>query len=306
MKRILSIVALALLTCGAVSAQNNIYRSVIGPYYDASGVLAVADPSTTIAVDIVVEKEQTIVGPYARYAQKYLDVRGSLVEKTTFEVKQATISVVTCDNAYATTPKDEQSFEVMSYMNMVDEFDKVSPDRMSATAVSIESAAADAAQAIFTIRKKRMDLITGDAGENVFGGGLKDALEALDAREQALLELFLGKNIKSTTTHRIIIPLEGTTPSYTIAKLTTNAGLQHATATEGTEIKLNINPSGKSPALNHIAEIDPRDKTGIQVRLADNSTCVVTVGDAVVGAATLPIFEFGRTAYIANTAVSRK
>ena len=82
MKRFLTLVTLGLLSIGAASAQNNIYKAVAGAYIDASGAVAVADPSTTIAVDIVVEKEHTIVGPYARYAQKYLNVRGSLVEKT--------------------------------------------------------------------------------------------------------------------------------------------------------------------------------------------------------------------------------
>ena len=70
-------------------------------------------------------------------------------------------------------------------MGSASEFAKVLPDRMSATAVSEEEAAANAAQAIFSIRKHRMDLITGEAGENVFGAGLKDALAALDAAEAA-------------------------------------------------------------------------------------------------------------------------
>ena len=76
MKRFLSFLTLATLLCTAASAQNNLYRSVIGPYIDANGAVAVADPSTTIVVDLVIESEQTIVGPYARYAQKYLDFVG--------------------------------------------------------------------------------------------------------------------------------------------------------------------------------------------------------------------------------------
>jgi hypothetical protein len=51
-----------------------------------------------------------------------------------------------------------------------------------------------------------------------------------------------------------------------------------------------------------MSEVDSRDKTALQVRLADSTTCVVTVDDKVVGSAVLPVFEFGRTAYIANTA----
>ena len=61
MKRFLTLVTLGLLSIGAASAQNNIYKAVAGAYIDASGAVAVADPSTTIAVDIVVEKEHTIV-----------------------------------------------------------------------------------------------------------------------------------------------------------------------------------------------------------------------------------------------------
>lgn len=305
MKRFLSFLTLATLLCTAASAQNNLYRSVIGPYIDANGAVAVADPSTTIVVDLVIESEQTIVGPYARYAQKYLDVRGSLVEKTTFTIKDARLSVLQCDGVLAPAPEQAASTTVQSHLGDIAEFAKVLPNRMSTSPLTIEDAAAQAAQSIFTIRKKRMDLITGDAGENVFGAGLKDALEALDAREQAYLELFLGKKVTTTTTKRIVVPLNGTESSYTIAKLSSSKGLLAESAEEGDAVKLVINPSGRAPKLNSIAEVDSRDKTALMVRLADNATCSISVGDAVVGTTTLPVFEFGRTAYIANTVVKR-
>lgn len=305
MKRFLSFLTLATLLCTAASAQNNLYRSVIGPYIDANGAIAVANPSTTIVVDLVIESEQTIVGPYARYAQKYLDVRGSLVEKTTFTIKDARLSVLQCDGVLAPAPEQAATTTVQSHLGDIAEFAKVLPDRMSTSPLTIEDAAAQAAQSIFTIRKKRMDLITGDAGENVFGAGLKDALEALDAREQAYLELFLGKKVTTTTTKRIVVPLNGTESSYTIAKLSSSKGLLAESAEEGDAVKLVINPSGRAPKLNGIAEVDSRDKTALMVRLADNATCSISVGDAVVGTTTLPVFEFGRTAYIANTVVKR-
>lgn len=305
MKRFLSLLTLAIAISVAASAQNNLYQAVVGPYIDASGAVALSNPSTTIVVDLTIEKEQTIVGPYARYAQKYLDVRGSLVEKSTYSIKEARLSVATCNGVYAPAALPSATVSTESYLNNLNEFTKVLPDRMSTSPLTIEDAAAQAAQAIFTIRKKRMDLITGDAGENVFGGGLKDALDALDAREQAYLELFLGKKVVTTSTKRVVVPLNGTESAYTIAKLSTTAGLLPDTASEGDAVKLNINPSGKNPKLGGIAEVDSRDKTAIMVRLADNSTCTVTVGDTVVGSANLPTFEFGRTAYIANTIVKK-
>ena len=304
MKRILSVLALAIMACTVASAQNNIYRAVVGPYQAADGNIVVADPSTTIVVDLTIEKEQTIVGPYARYAQKYLDVRGSLVDKTTYAVKDANLAVMACDGMIKSGETAPVSVSVESYMNPVAEFPKVLPNRLSMSPTTIEDAASQAAQAIFTLRKKRMELITGDAGENVFGGGLQDALKALEAQEQAYLELFLGKKVTTVYTERFIVPMTGA-ESYTIAKLSSSAGLESAAAANGTEIKLTVKGSGVTPKLNSIPEIDPKDKTAIMVRLADNATCAVSVGDKMVGSAILPIFELGRTAYIANTIIKK-
>ena len=304
MKRILSVLALAIMACTAASAQNNIYRAVVGPYQAADGNIVVADPSTTIVVDLTIEKEQTIVGPYARYAQKYLDVRGSLVDKTTYAVKDASLTVMACDGMIKSGETAPATVSVESYMNPVAEFPKVLPNRLSMSPTTIEDAASQAAQAIFTLRKKRMELITGDAGENVFGGGLQDALKALEAQEQAYLELFLGKKVTTVYTERFIVPMTGA-ESYTIAKLSSSAGLESATSANGTEIKLTVKGSGVTPKLNSIPEIDPKDKTAIMVRLADNATCAVSVGDKMVGSAILPVFELGRTAYIANTIIKK-
>lgn len=304
MKRIFSILALIMMSCIAASAQNNIYRAVIGPYQAADGSIAVANPSTTVVVDLTIEKEQVVVGPYARYAQKYLDVRGSLVEKTSYTITDAKLSVMACDGVVNSGEISPATTTVESHMNPEAEFPKVLPDRLSLTPTTIENAAAQAAQAIFTLRKKRMELITGDAGENVFGGGLKDALDALAAQEQAYLELFLGKRVVTKYTERIIVPMTGA-DSFTIAKISSSAGLLPAGDANGTEVKLTVTASGNGTKLNSIAEIDPKDKTAIMVRLADNANCKVLSGDKVAGSAVLPIFEMGRTAYIANTVIRK-
>lgn len=303
MRRFFSLLMMSVMVCAAASAQN-IRSVVIGPYQSANGEIVVANPTTTIIVELTVEKQQTIVGPYARYAQKYLDTRGSLVDKTVYSVTGAKLSVMADDKAYTSYERVAPTTVVESHMDSQDGFAKVLPDRLSMSPSTIEDAAAQAAQSIFSIRKKRMDLITGDAGENVFGGGLKDALQALDKQEQTLLELFLGKSVLTTYTERVIVPVTGA-ESITIAKLSNNAGLQPVTAMSGTEIKLSIKASGITPALNSIAEVDPRDKTAIMVRLADNANCSVSVGEKVVATAILPVFELGRTAYIANTLIKR-
>ena len=276
MKRVLSIAALALALHTGASAQNTIYKAVVGTYTDASGAVVVSDPSTIVAVDLIIEKEQTIVGPYARYAQKYLDVRGSLVEKTIYTVKDARLSVLDGDEAFRSGETTPDAIATVSYMGSETEFPKVLPDRLTATAQSAEDAAAAAAQAIFSIRKHRMELITGEAGENVFGGGLKDALEALDAKEQEYLELFLGKKVVTTSTERIIIPMVAEQQNYHVARVSISAGILPPTSTDGEAVTLILTPSG-SAKLGSLPEADLRDKTAVRVRIADNTNCVVEV-----------------------------
>lgn len=301
MKRIISLVSLAVLACGAATAQNTPYKAVVGTYIDASGALAVSDPSTSVAVDLIVEKEQTVVGPYARYAQKFLNMRGSLVDKTVYSLKGVKLAVTGGEDVIADAVPAAEVTET-SYMGSASEFAKVLPDRMSATAVSEEEAAANAAQAIFSIRKHRMDLITGEAGENVFGAGLKDALAALDAAEQEYLELFFGKRVVTTSVERVVIPMIEGVQSYAVARISSSAGVVAADAKDGDAVTLEVAPSGRA-RLSSIVEADPKSKTAVKVRVADPSTCTVKVGDKVLMSAVLPLFEMGRTAYINDTSI---
>lgn len=301
MKRIISLMSLAVLACGAATAQNTPYKAVVGTYVDASGALAVSDPSTSVAVDLIVEKEQTVVGPYARYAQKFLNMRGSLVDKTVYSLKGVKLAVTGGEDVIADAVPAAEVTET-SYMGSASEFAKVLPDRMSATAVSEEEAAANAAQAIFSIRKHRMDLITGEAGENVFGAGLKDALAALDAAEQEYLELFFGKRVVTTSVERVVIPMIEGVQSYAVARISSSAGVVAADAKDGDAVTLEVAPSGRT-RLSSIVEADPKSKTAVKVRVADPSTCTVKVGDKVLTSAVLPLFEMGRTAYINDTSI---
>ena len=301
MKRIISLTSLAVLACGAATAQNTPYKAVVGTYIDASGALAVSDPSTSVAVDLIVEKEQTVVGPYARYAQKFLNMRGSLVDKTVYSLKGVKLAVTGGEDVIADAVPAAEVTET-SYMGSASEFAKVLPDRMSATAVSEEEAAANAAQAIFSIRKHRMDLITGEAGENVFGAGLKDALAALDAAEQEYLELFFGKRVVTTSVERVVVPMVEGVQSYAVARISSSAGVVAADAKDGDAVTLEVAPSGRA-RLSSIVEADPKSKTAVKVRVADPSTCTVKVGDKVLTSAVLPLFEMGRTAYINDTSI---
>lgn len=292
MKKVILLTALALGAMLSATAQNSLYQSTFGAVMGASGAYEIVDPSTVIAVDITVEKEQNIVGPYARYAQKYLDTRGSLVEKVTYNITDIKLSLVADAQLFAPTELPAESVEILSHNGSATEFAKILPDRLDNTSQSLDAAAMDAAQQIFDIRKHRMELITGEAGENVFGAGLKDALEALDKQETALLELFFGKNIITTTSERYYIPIDASQKQYIVTHFSKNAGIGDS----GEAITLNIAPSGKN-GLKNITEADPKDKSVMKVRVADLCTCTIKIGDEPypTQVSVIPIFEFGRT-----------
>ena len=89
------LLAFALLLSGGVSAQNP-YISLQGANETAGG-LTVAQPRTILAVDVTVEHDVTLSGPYARYAQKYLGVRAPLADKTTWNITGAQIALLDCE-----------------------------------------------------------------------------------------------------------------------------------------------------------------------------------------------------------------
>lgn len=72
-------------------------------------------------------------------------------------------------------------------------FGELPVNRTSMVEKSTEQLAADAANAIFTLRKRRFDLVTGEMGEHVFGAGLPAALQEIDRLESEYLSLFIGK-----------------------------------------------------------------------------------------------------------------
>ena len=281
MKKIFAI--LALVGIATVGVAQNIKAGL----YDKQGnaVVVEAEP-IVVNVTLRVATEHFTPGVYARYAQKYLGKRATLSEYSSLELVDAKL---TLGQAEELAPKVEQeSYTLPLPLN-----------RTSATAQTTEEQAAATADMIFSLRKHRLDLITGEAGENVFGEGLKSALDEIARLEQAYLELFLGKKVVTTYTHRVAMPMSASSQAYAVAKISSSKGILAAASQEGEAITLNVTPSNKA-RLSSITEVDPKDKTAIQVRIADPATCVVMVGNKAVASAVLPIFELGRTAYISG------
>ena len=185
---------LPLLFAGMTAAAQNQDMARLGTYMD-NGEFVVGTAETVLAADITVRCEKIVCGPYARYAQKFLGLRAPLTDKTVYTVADAAIALMPGERYVTAGELPASTCRVESYEAQGADFARLQTDRLDMTETDLQTAARNAAAAIFSLRKHRLDLISGEAGENVFGAGLPVALERLDRLEQEYLELFLGRRV---------------------------------------------------------------------------------------------------------------
>lgn len=256
------------------------------------GAIVITQPRTVLTVDVTATCEKTQAGPYARYAQKYLDVRAPLTDKCVWTVTGAAVALA--DAAAQVVPDPAPAACVVA-----DEPGAELPiDKVGLDVLPLEDAARAAAAKIFQLRKQRMDLISGEVGEHVFGAGLETALAEIARLERAYAELFLGRRIVTTESRRYTVyPVAGR-KQYVVGRFAPDAGLLPAGDLTGDMVVLQIEPSG-----DRTDEPESKAANVVRCREADLSACSVVCGGRELVRATLPIFEFGRTV---NVVVNRR
>lgn len=282
MKRFFQIffVMMALFMALDASAQQ-VVKKRIG-VYQQNGNVEIAEATTTLVVDLVVEREQFVAGPYARYAQKYLGTRASLVDKDEYRLVSADVAVLR-DEAYFA---EESVVEVDEPQRRAESL--LSADRMSASEKSAESLAKEAADRIFALRRSRFELVTGDFGDGVYGAGLESALREMDKMESELLAMFYGATSVTRSSERIIYPVCASQTTSVIARLSTASGIVEKNDLSGEIIMVVITPS----QMEYPASAE---KGKVAYRYANNSEVVVALGQQVMARRILPLYEFGQT-----------
>ncbi|MCM1151598.1 MAG: DUF4831 family protein [Alistipes sp.] len=288
-----SLIFVLLLCRAGVSAQNP-YVAVEGAFESAEGV-SVSDPRTVLAVDVEVECDRTLAGPYARYAQKYLGVRAPMSDKTLWSVRGASVSLLDDRMLYGAAAPAAPEQRTVDYAVSDDEFARIQPDKLSTSVRSPEDAARDAANTIFSLRRHRLELITGEAGENVFGEGLQAALDEIARLEQCYLELFLGKRVLVSETRRYVVYPQSAKKQYIVCRFNSVDGLLPESDLSGDMVLLQIDPSYSVSDL----AASPKEQSFVKCRLADLCTCTVICAGRECARAVLPLFEFGQTVKVA-------
>lgn len=289
MKSILSLLICATLMAGGAAAQSR--RVARAGVFEENGCVGVGIPTSLLAVDLTVEKEVVTVGPYARYAQKFLGVRGALTDKTVYTVRSARIALLDGDAATAAAvPADE--VRAVSYLGDAETFSRVPFDKRSLEDESLETAARKAANTLFIIRRRRMELITSEAGENVFGAGLQAALTELDRQEQAYTELFLGKRVTTVVVERMVVVPDAGKQKYILCRFSSERGILPAADLTGDAVVLQLEK--ESDGAFTLTPASPKAARTATYRVAADVVCTLYCGAEELARTALPLFEFGR------------
>ena len=290
MKRYFAIFALLILSMvGAELSAQQLVKKRIGMYKE-NGAVVLAEAQTSLVVDLVVEEEHFVSGPYARYAQKLLGTRASLIDYTAYDIVEANVAIAEDGEFMATERPTDGVEEVQSLSGSKHRFANVLPDRLRRGEKKNDEAAESAADEIFALRRARVDLVTGEMGEGVFGAGLESALKEIDRMEQSYMELFYGKRTLRRITERVVVPVADSVQNYVVARFNTEEGIVAKDDLSGEVVVVNITPSEMNYPVG--------EKRGnIVYRYANNATVTVALSGDMLCRRVLPIFEFGTTVY---------
>ena len=273
-------------------------QSVIGVKQITNPVIV---PQTTIHVTFTVRRESVVKGPYAKYSQQYIGVAAPLNDKTTYAIIGAELtysdrSLPSQATALASMePTAEESvnkpiFSDVSLDPIVYSAASGSNDtRTSTKEKSLDRMAADAADAIFTLRRRRFDLVTGEFGENVFGAGLPAAIEEMARMEDNYLSLFTGKRHTHTYNVTIDITPAADTDKITICRFSETSGIVEATDLSGEPVVLSIKPGVQHNAI-------PGKKAGkntVYITLPRMAWCQLFNGMELLTEKEIPMLQSG-------------
>ncbi|WP_294598198.1 DUF4831 family protein [uncultured Rikenella sp.] len=174
-------------------------------------------------------------------------------------------------------------------------FGELPVNRTSMVEKSTEQLAADAANAIFTLRKRRFDLVTGEMGEHVFGAGLPAALKEIDRLEAEYLSLFIGKRYtqRIVRTYSVLPSDKGTA---IVCRFSPTKGVVPDTDLSGRPLVIEMTAEGAGTAGNAARGTVGNAKKGsanLPYRIPSVQIVKLVDGTEELARERIPVFQMG-------------
>ncbi len=321
MKKLLFTLFAAAMVCSGANAQISAF-----PIKTTWGVEGYTLPRTVVVVSVTQQREVIIRGPYARYAAEYLGVTGApMSDRQTYTILGASLSWSAEPDpvqVYALDEKKRSEVKVFNWLSANEELSQTeqledvdfldakfggrTPFKDMGTSTVVENSmgqsvfnssavekseqqmAADAAATIFKLRKRRVELITAELGENVFGAGLEAALKEIARLEEEYVSLFLGKRmVQKNEVKFLVIPTAE--DERTVAfRFTPEGGVVSASDLTATPISLEFKNIDKATPQQ-----SKEVRGGVVYRIPQ--LCEVTLNDGTrtLTQSNIPIFQKG-------------
>lgn len=264
MKRLFAI--LIVVSFATMAVAQNITKAGL---YLKNGVAVVTEAEPVVVnVTLRVATEHFTPGIYARYAQKYLGKRATLSEYSSIELLDGKLALGAAEKQPVAVAQESYVLPLPS-------------NRVSAKVETNEEQAASTAEMIFSLRKHRLDLITGEAGENVFGAGLKAALDEIARIEKECLDMFYGAKSVTEKVYTFDITITPDKNEYMVCRFSDDMGIVAVDDLSGKPIVVKVETAPHKAYSDILLPLGPKDKVSAEYLIVPQSKC------SLIGEATL-------------------
>ena len=256
MKRLFAI--LVVVSFATMAVAQNITKA--GLYLKSGAAVVTEAEPVVVNVTLRVATEHFTPGVYARYAQKYLGKRATLSEFSSIELLDGKLALGAAEKPQVAVAQEPYTLPLPS-------------NRVSAKVQTNEEQAASTAEMIFSLRKHRLDLITGEAGENVFGAGLKAALDEIARLEKECLDMFYGAKSVSEKVYTFNVTITPDKNEYMVCRFSDDMGIVAVDDLSGKPIVLKVETAPHKEYSDILLPLGPKDKVAAEYLIVPQSKC---------------------------------
>lgn len=254
-----------------------------------------ADPSISIAVNVGTSKNAS--ANFLNFCSQ-----GLIVTSESYTGKGASwrfpsaVGNSEFVNSGATSNLATQSSTLYKSVKTAEGLEKVPVQQNQVVEKSLEKKAAETAEMIFKLRKKRIDIITGDTDATYSGEAMGAALEEISRLEQEYLSLFVGKSVTDTQTavFDVVPDGENAKQMYIAFRISDTQGLLPANNMSGRPIVLEFVEESEPIAPTNINEVAVAPKGKVVYRKPVVVAVRLLDGQKVIMQSRVPVYQFGK------------